>query len=381
MPWQPNGDYYMFDEHSIKTKAPAVSGVYGLYNIKRQVLIGESANIRETLLQHVEKPGIRLGSCRPTGFTFEACPANLRAQRASELIAEYRPVLQTRGISAIGDFWKSWKNSGATAFHSYQAVPTSRTNKHKSGNRLFFFSRDQMLTIALAFTITAAIIGSLGIYTGKNIKQRKLIENQKTATTMTIARPLEEQGSRRTTRTEEGNSLDAGERQTPSMGDEPSQESTRREETGGSEVTVANPEVPETAMATARTDSQEHDNGTATFPPARKERQAPQAASPEESLTVWTVQVKSSVKKEHANHWVDRLNSKGYKAFLVEADVEGRTWYRVRVGPFNDREEAETLRQTLQVKEGISDAFLTKNELATILLVSQISNPRNPAHP
>jgi cell division septation protein DedD len=91
--------------------------------------------------------------------------------------------------------------------------------------------------------------------------------------------------------------------------------------------------------------------------------------------------VKSSVKKEHANHWVDRLNSKGYKAFLVEADVEGRTWYRVRVGPFNDREEAETLRQTLQVKEGISDAFLTKNELATILLVSQISNPRNPAHP
>ncbi|MEX0803251.1 MAG: SPOR domain-containing protein [Candidatus Binatia bacterium] len=381
MPWQPNGDYYVFDEHSIKTKAPPVSGVYGLYNIKRQLLIGESANIRETLLQHVKKPGLRRGSCRPTGFTFEVCPATLLAQRTRELTAEYRPVLQTRGLSAFAHGWNAWKNSGATAFHSYHEVSTSRTNKHKSRSKLCYFSRDQVLTVALAFTTSAAIIGSLGIYTGKNIEQRKLIKNEKSTTTMTFARPLEEQISRWTAPTEEGDSLDGEERETSSMGDEFSQESTRREETGGSEITLADPAVPETATATARTDSQEHDNGTATLPPAGKERQAPQAVSPEETVTVWTVQVKSSVEKEHANHWVDRLNSKGYKAFLVEADLEGRTWYRVRVGPFNDRDEAETLRQILQVKEGINDAFLTKNELATILLLSQTTNPRDRAHP
>ncbi|MGH7873797.1 MAG: hypothetical protein ACREQO_16455, partial [Candidatus Binatia bacterium] len=78
MPWHSNGDYYIFKKDSIDTNAPASSGVYGLYNIKRQVFIGETSNIRQALLRHEKEAGIQVGVYRPTGFTFEVCPAESR---------------------------------------------------------------------------------------------------------------------------------------------------------------------------------------------------------------------------------------------------------------------------------------------------------------
>jgi len=45
-------DYYAFDEQAILAFAPQDSGVYGLYSFDRQIFIGESANIRESLLHH-----------------------------------------------------------------------------------------------------------------------------------------------------------------------------------------------------------------------------------------------------------------------------------------------------------------------------------------
>ncbi|MGH7825215.1 MAG: SPOR domain-containing protein, partial [Candidatus Binatia bacterium] len=57
--------------------------------------------------------------------------------------------------------------------------------------------------------------------------------------------------------------------------------------------------------------------------------------------------------------WSDRLNSRGYSAFIVEANIKGQTWYRVRVGPFHNRQEAASWRKVLERKEGFKDSFLT----------------------
>jgi cell division protein FtsN len=60
------------------------------------------------------------------------------------------------------------------------------------------------------------------------------------------------------------------------------------------------------------------------------------------------VQVASTKDPKSADEMVKKLQQKGYPAFSMKADVpEKGTWYRVRVGYFNDNTEAEFTRQQL----------------------------------
>jgi cell division septation protein DedD len=56
---------------------------------------------------------------------------------------------------------------------------------------------------------------------------------------------------------------------------------------------------------------------------------------------------------------LQRLKAKGYDGYVVQADVKGQTYYRVRVGNFDSREKAESARQSLTRQEGYRDAYLT----------------------
>jgi hypothetical protein len=85
--WQ-SGHYYLFSRLLILNGAPSDSGIFGLYRVHNHVFIGESANIRAALLRlHADME--RFGFNRPTGFTFELWPAELRVARLKELHAEY----------------------------------------------------------------------------------------------------------------------------------------------------------------------------------------------------------------------------------------------------------------------------------------------------
>ncbi len=53
------------------------------------------------------------------------------------------------------------------------------------------------------------------------------------------------------------------------------------------------------------------------------------------------VQVFSSREREQAQKVVDTLTGAGQRAFLSPQQVEGRTMYRVRIGPFSERAQAE----------------------------------------
>ena len=57
---------------------------------------------------------------------------------------------------------------------------------------------------------------------------------------------------------------------------------------------------------------------------------------------------------------VDRLKNKGYNAYLMEARNNGKLWYRVRVGEFSSREEAERIADILKSKENFTKAFATR---------------------
>ncbi|MGH7811041.1 MAG: SPOR domain-containing protein, partial [Candidatus Binatia bacterium] len=72
----------------------------------------------------------------------------------------------------------------------------------------------------------------------------------------------------------------------------------------------------------------------------------------------WSVQISAAPAKDIADTLVQRLKDKGYDGYVVQANVKGQTYYRVRVGRFDARQEAESVRQSLSRQEGYQDAFL-----------------------
>jgi septal ring-binding cell division protein DamX len=77
--------------------------------------------------------------------------------------------------------------------------------------------------------------------------------------------------------------------------------------------------------------------------------------------SAWTVQVGASMKKELVVKQVARTTAKGYEAYMVETERDGQTWYRVRVGRFATRAEAEALREILASREGYRRPFITND--------------------
>ena len=56
---------------------------------------------------------------------------------------------------------------------------------------------------------------------------------------------------------------------------------------------------------------------------------------------------------------VQRLKANGYDGYVVQAEVKEKIYYRVRVGHFETREKAESVRQSLARQAGYRDAYLT----------------------
>jgi len=83
---------------------------------------------------------------------------------------------------------------------------------------------------------------------------------------------------------------------------------------------------------------------------------APAASAPPrsaQSLASWVVQVASLGTSESAAELEARLRAKGYSAFVEEAEVNGKRFYRVRIGPMTERAEAERSADRLRSGEGL----------------------------
>lgn len=71
------------------------------------------------------------------------------------------------------------------------------------------------------------------------------------------------------------------------------------------------------------------------------------------------IQVFSSGDEDQAESVRDRLSRGGHKAFLSPVQVGGRTMYRVRIGPFNSRGDAQKVAE--QVRTGYKlDTWVTE---------------------
>jgi hypothetical protein len=99
MPFEPFAPQ-SFTPVSVRVNAPARSGVYGISNAREWIFIGESDNIRASLLQDLQKGSSALLNRLPTGFVFELCAAADRWARQDRLIREYEPVCNRRSFGA-----------------------------------------------------------------------------------------------------------------------------------------------------------------------------------------------------------------------------------------------------------------------------------------
>ena len=76
------------------------------------------------------------------------------------------------------------------------------------------------------------------------------------------------------------------------------------------------------------------------------------------SAQQWTVQVASTERKQDAEALAKVLGAKGYDAYVVTADVNGKAWHRVRVGQSANLADASKLQKTLKMSEKLAAAYV-----------------------
>ena len=91
-------------------------------------------------------------------------------------------------------------------------------------------------------------------------------------------------------------------------------------------------------------------------PKEQPKETAPKPAEPPPKKTGsgWIFQVASLTEREKAAAMASNLKSKGFPAFVEEAEVNGRTYYRVRVGPRQERKDIDALAAAVRDKTGQS---------------------------
>lgn len=92
------------------------------------------------------------------------------------------------------------------------------------------------------------------------------------------------------------------------------------------------------------------------------ERTSSEPLAPEGAAGLYTLHVISYDSVAAARRFVRDLRARGHRAFVVEAHVEGRSpSWRVRIGPFETRREANDYRETFEAQEGMN-TFVVRRE-------------------
>lgn len=112
------------------------------------------------------------------------------------------------------------------------------------------------------------------------------------------------------------------------------------------------------APPTARQQEQPAEAPVST-PPAVTPPTGMPAADPS-LATGWVVQVKATPRQSEAEALQAALAAAGFPAFVISADSGSGTVYRVRVGRYGDRADAERVDGLLRARDDIADTWVTE---------------------
>jgi len=222
-------------------------------------------------------------------------------------------------------------------------------------DKRFYFSRGQLVLLGGAFTLASLIIFFLGIVVGRGIEERKMARPEEPLIKIPVNPSAQGSGAG-----------PAGQAKEELTFYDTLAKSSRSE--SSLEEKASEPKPPEKAAKSERKEVKA--KGREASPPGslKTEDKAPReksnavqlSNSAEESGKAWYVQVNAFPDEKSGKVSVDRLKNKGYNAYLTEARNNGKLWYRVRVGEFSSREEAERIADILKSKENFPKAFATR---------------------
>lgn len=92
----------------------------------------------------------------------------------------------------------------------------------------------------------------------------------------------------------------------------------------------------------------------------KKEVEKKKAETPPRAIESWALQVGTFDDKKNAEALRDRLRKAKHTAYVETAKVDGKTTYRVRIGPELDKARIEQLKERLNKEQKIS-GFVVKH--------------------
>ncbi|MGE5216724.1 MAG: SPOR domain-containing protein [Chloroflexota bacterium] len=230
-------------------------------------------------------------------------------------------------------------------------------NRRGKENR-FYFSRGQMVLLGTGFTLASAIIFVLGIFVGKGIEARRMLKPEEPLVKIPV-KPGAQQSSSvpAAPPRDEITFNDALPKSAASAAvaeEKPEVAKPAAKETGGN--TEEKPAPPKPKAPATKVAEKKVDKPTPAAETAKKAETASNGES-KEAGKGWRAQVNAFPDERSAKLIVDRLKNKGYNAYVTEVQNRGKTWYRVNVGKFGTRDEADKMVELLRTKENYPKAF------------------------
>jgi cell division septation protein DedD len=228
-------------------------------------------------------------------------------------------------------------------------------NRRGKDNR-FYFSRGQMVLLGVSFTFAALIIFVLGVFVGQGIESRKLVKKEeplvkipvKPGASESSAAPAPQAKNEITfneSLSKRGTALAAAEEKPRAV--KPPEKVAR----------VETKEAPGAARAEAPARAGANRVEKSAPPQAAAKKTDAAANDAKDPGQAWRAQVNAFPEENSAKLIVDRLKNKGYNAYVTAVENRGKTWYRVNVGKFGSRDDAEKMAEVLRSKENFPKAF------------------------
>lgn len=92
----------------------------------------------------------------------------------------------------------------------------------------------------------------------------------------------------------------------------------------------------------------------------KKQVEKKKKTKPAKATQSWALQVGTFGNKENANKFRDKLRKAGHKAYVESSKPDGKTSYRVRIGPELEKKRLEKLKAQL-MKEKKIDGFVVRH--------------------
>lgn len=229
-------------------------------------------------------------------------------------------------------------------------------NRRGKENR-FYFSRGQMVLLGAAFTFASLVVFVLGVFVGKGIEARKLRQNEEPLVRIPVkpsaapsnpvpVAPPKDEITFNESAPKQTAALNAAEDKprTAKSAEKVVKAETKQEI--ASKVDTAAPKLPEKKV--------EKSVPAAETP---KKTETAESAEQKDQDKVWRAQVNAFPDERSAKQIVDRLKNKGYNAYVTEVQNRGKSWFRVSVGKYHSREEADKTVDALRTKENFPKAF------------------------